>query len=154
MEDGLSTFGKDSRFSNFLKLNNENLDTFRNYDVGTQQGILDSFQQFQGTQQPQGLNWMGQGGIIDTGAKGLQALSGLANALLGYKQYGLAKDQFAAEKGFANRNLQNQAQMYNQGLMNSANVGLALAGSTMSPEQRQAYLQSVEKQQLSTAPVV
>ena len=97
--------------------------------------------------------WFGQGGYLDMGSQGLAALSGLANAYTGYKGLKLAEDQFAAEKGFANRNLANQAQQYNTGLMNSANVGLALAGSSLTPEQKQAYLQSVEKQQLSTAPV-
>ena len=119
--------------------------------INTQTGFGEGSIVNQSTDQSPG--WFGQGGYLDMGAKGLQAVSGLANALLGYKNYQLAQDQFAAEKGFANRNLQNQANIYNQGLMNSANVGLALAGSSMTPEQKAAYLKSVESKQLSTAPV-
>ena len=36
---------------------------------------------------------------LKAGAQGLQALSGLANAYMGYKNYGLAKDMFGFQKG-------------------------------------------------------
>ena len=44
---------------------------------------------------------------------GIQGLSGLANAYMGYKNYLLAKDQFNYQKGLANRNLANQAKIIN-----------------------------------------
>lgn len=60
---------------------------------------------------------------------GLQALSGLANAFLGYKAYGLAKDQFRYQKGLANRNLANQAKIINNTYDNAAQVAAGMIGS-------------------------
>ena len=61
-------------------------------------------------------------------AGGLQALSGLANAYMGYKNYGLAKDQFNFQKGLANRNLANQAKVINNAYDNAAQVAAGMIG--------------------------
>ena len=61
-------------------------------------------------------------------AGGLEALSGLANAYMGYKNYGLAKDQFNYQKGLANRNLANQAKVINNAYDNAAQVAAGMIG--------------------------
>lgn len=101
---------------------------------------------------PKGLSinetpsWLTQNkDTISAGAEGLKALSGLANAYIGYKNYGLAKDTFNFEKAAANANYINAAKDYNTQLQNASDVGLALAGSSVTPEQRaarQAYTDS------------
>lgn len=75
---------------------------------------------------------------LQTGLQGIQALTGLANAYVGYKGLGLAKDQFNFQKSAANRDIANQAKLINESRLNSGNVGLALAGNTMSEGQKQA----------------
>lgn len=47
---------------------------------------------------------------------GVQALTGVANAYLGYKNYGLAKDQLAENQKQFNLNFNNQAQLTNNQL--------------------------------------
>ena len=59
---------------------------------------------------------------------GIQGLSGLANAYMGYKNYGLAKDQFNFQKGLANRNLANQAKVINNAYDNAAQVAAGMIG--------------------------
>ncbi len=54
------------------------------------------------------MGWFGQGGYLQTGAQGLQALGGLAQAYLGFEGLGLAKDQFKFNKNLATTNLNNQ----------------------------------------------
>ena len=61
-------------------------------------------------------------------AGGLQALSGLANAYIGYKNYGLAKDIFNYQQGLANRNLANQAKVINNTYNNAAQVAAGMIG--------------------------
>lgn len=82
--------------------------------------------------------WFGQGGYLQTGAQVANALSGLAGAYTGLKGLGLAEDQFAYEKGLANANLANQADLINEQRLNATNVGLSLAGNTMTDAQREA----------------
>ena len=77
-------------------------------------------------------------GALQTGLQGVQALSGLASAYTGYKGLGLAEDQFEFQKDLANTNLANQASLVNENRLNSANVGLSLAGTTMNDTQKQA----------------
>ena len=60
---------------------------------------------------------------------GIQGLSGLANAYMGYKNYLLAKDQFNYQKGLANRNLANQAKVINNAYDNAAQVAAGMIGS-------------------------
>jgi len=78
------------------------------------------------------------GSNLQTGLAGIQAASGLLNAYTGLQGLGLAKDQFGFQKAAANRNIANQAALLNEQRANAGNVGLALAGSTMSAAQKQA----------------
>jgi len=100
------------------------------------------------TPQNGGMNW-DMGDI----AKGVEAASGLANAYLGYKNYGLAKDQFGFTKAMANRNIANQASEYNTGLQNAGEVGMSLAGNTMDPNARAARQAQLDAQKISGAPI-
>lgn len=50
----------------------------------------------------------------------LGGISGLANAFTGFKQLGLAKDQFSWQKDVFNTNLLNQANLINQQLERKA----------------------------------
>ena len=85
-------------------------------------------------------NTMNTGGGFNAGTalQGVQALSGLASAYTGLKGLGLAEDQFGFQKDTVNRNIANQAALINENRMKSADVGLALAGSTMSDAQKTA----------------
>lgn len=90
-----------------------------------------------GNQYNQGLATRGNGlNGLSTGLQGIQALSGLASAYTGLKGLGLAKDQFAFTKDSANRDVANQAKLINESRMNAGNVGLALAGGTMTDAQK------------------
>lgn len=62
------------------------------------------------------------------GLAGMQALSGLANAFLGYKNYKLAKKQFGFEKDVMNRNIANQAKVINNTYDNAAQVAAGMIG--------------------------
>lgn len=59
---------------------------------------------------------------------GIQGLSGLANAYMGYQNYQLAKDQFNYQKGLANRNLANQAKIINNTYDTAAQVAAGMIG--------------------------
>lgn len=71
-----------------------------------------------------GMTWQ-QG--LGYGLAGLQALSGLANAFLGYKNYKLAKQQFGFEKAAMNRNIANQAKVINNAYDNAAQVAAGMS---------------------------
>lgn len=89
--------------------------------------------------------YKGTMGAWNTGANVLGAVSGVAQAYLAYKNYELSKEKFSAEKAAMNANYTSQAMGYNTGLQNSSEVGLALGGSVMSPQQiaeRKAYTNS------------
>ena len=59
---------------------------------------------------------------------GVQGLSGLANAYMGYKNYQLAQEQFKFQKGLARRNLANQAKIINNTYDNAAQVAAGMIG--------------------------
>ena len=59
---------------------------------------------------------------------GIQGLSGLANAYMGYKNYQLAQEQFKFQKGLARRNLANQAKIINSTYDNAAQVAAGMIG--------------------------
>ena len=92
------------------------------------------------------------GGLASIGAIGstAQGLAGLANAYLGYKNYRLAKDQFGYEKALGNANLYNQGTLVNTQLDKGAEVGNALAGSTMTDAQKQANLDLAASRHVKT----
>jgi len=101
---------------------------------------------YTGAMDNQPTDWSG---MADTGLKGVQALSGLANAYMGYKNYGLAKDKFGFEKAAANRAIENQASEYNTGIQNAGEVGMSLAGNTMDPNARAARQAQLDTQKIS-----
>lgn len=102
-----------------------------------------------GLDESSGTKWLGSDGALAGIASGVTAASGLANAYLGYKNYNLAQDQFKYQKDLGNRNLINQASSYNTNLQNSADVGMSLAGATMSAADRDAYNAKIAGQKLS-----
>jgi hypothetical protein len=65
---------------------------------------------------------------LGTVFSGLNALSGLANAYLGFKNYSLAKKQFGFEKAAINRNIANQAKIINNTYDNAAQVAAGMIG--------------------------
>ena len=82
-------------------------------------------------------------------ASGLGAAGDLWNAYNAYKGMKLSKDKFNFEKQLANANYTNQAKSYNEELGRSADVGLALAGSSMTPEQKAAYQAKINTQKVA-----
>lgn len=78
-------------------------------------------------QSQSGFGWNNK--TLGTVFGGVQALAGLANAYLGYKNYQLAKQQFGFQKGLANRNLANQAKIINNAYDNAAQVAAGMVGS-------------------------
>lgn len=91
------------------------------------------------TNQPK-MNTFGGGstGLFGSVGGALQGLGALANAYTGYKNYQFAKDQFGFEKALAQTNLANQADLINEQRSKASDVGLALAGSSMSDADKQA----------------
>jgi len=77
---------------------------------------------------------------LQAGASVIGATAGIANAYLGFKNYGLAKKQYAFQKKITNRNLANQALLINEQLDRRARVGNALAGNTLTAEEKAARL--------------
>lgn len=65
---------------------------------------------------------------LKLGFQGLQALSGLANAYTGFKNFQLAQDAFNYQKAYANRNLANQAKIINNTYDNAAQVAAGMLG--------------------------
>lgn len=122
-----------------------------NYTYGTQQNTqvganIPSFMK-SGANIPQanntGTSWWGKDGYLGTAGNVLGGVGSLAQAYMANKALGLAKDQFAFEKGLAQTNLANQADLTNEQRMNRGEVGLALAGNTMDATQKQAYLDNI-----------
>lgn len=95
----------------------------------------------------------GTSGLASIGAIGsaVQGLAGLANAYTGYKNYQLAQDQFESEKAYAGANLYNQGTLVNNQIKNAAEVGQALAGNTMTADQRAAGLAGLANKYVKTA---
>ena len=103
------------------------------YDFASRGGVGNSLNfDFNADQFMQGLNVPSDGMTwqqgLGYGLAGLQALSGLANAFLGYKNYKLAKKQFGFEKAAINRNIANQAKIINNAYDNAAQVAAGMIG--------------------------
>lgn len=64
-----------------------------------------------------GMNFLGEGGMLDFGLQGLQTIAGIVNA---NKVNKLARDQFNFQKGVANTNLNNTISSYNTRLADRA----------------------------------
>ena len=83
-------------------------------------------------------------GLANKAYKTGNVLSGLINAYIGLKSLGLAKKEFNFNKNLALTNLANQADLINEQRLKSAKVGLALAGNTLTPDEKQSYLNNVK----------
>ena len=79
-------------------------------------------------------------------------LSGV-QAYLGWENLGLAEDQFAFEKAAANRNIANQGKQVNNAYENASNVGLALGGGAMTPEQIAAEKAALRNRYVDTSTI-
>lgn len=102
-----------------------------------------------GTEPNGGLANMFNSGTLDLGLKGLGALGNVWQARTAAQGLDLAKDKFNWEKGLAAANYGNQAKSYNEELARKADVGLALGGNAVSPEQRASTLANVEANKIS-----
>ena len=96
-------------------------------------------------------SWFGKDGYLANGAQIADALSGLAGAYTGYKNYQLAQDQFDAEQKYAAANLYNQGTLVNNQIENAAKVGQSLAGDTMTADQKAAQLTGLASKYVKTA---
>jgi hypothetical protein len=108
---------------------------------------------YNGTPTDTGTSMFGKDGIVGGVAAGVSAAAGLANGYLGYKNYGLAKDKFGFEKAATNRNIANQASQYNTELQNRGEVGIGLAGNSMSSDQVAARNAQLASQKISGAAI-
>ena len=126
-------------FNNELSqgLSNFNFDSPTPTFANTPQGQQGLYNHLYGTstdgsslvqQQPTSSGFGFNTGTLGAVAGGVQALSGLANAFMGYKNYQMAKDQFGFQKGLANRNLFNQAKTINNTYNNAAQVAAGMVG--------------------------
>ena len=134
------------------------------YDPGLAAGSMDLFGGAQGMTDNQLLTDLnsdmatisgyGQGGFAG-GLSGIGdimgGLSGLAGAYVGYKQLGLAEDQFDFTKDITNRNLFNQAQITNATMRDRQNARIGSAGTANAPYQ--ASNKYMARNQVSGSPV-
>lgn len=94
----------------------------------------------------------GLGGLAGIGqiAGGLGALG---SAWTGYKALGLAEDQFGFEKAATNRNIANQGLLANNAITNANEVGLALGGGAMTPDQIAASKAATQAKLVDTSAI-
>jgi hypothetical protein len=128
------------------------------FEAANPNAVLDANGNWSGLSTTNNGEWSGSLGASSglTGsslAQGAQALAGLGQAYVGYKNYGLAKDMFNFQKDATNRNIANQASEYNTGIQNAGDVGMSLAGATMDANARAAYQAKLDSRKISTAPV-
>lgn len=69
-------------------------------------------------------DWLSDGNL-KTAAVGIQGLQALGNMYMGYKGLDLAKDQFAFQKGLAEKNMANSIKNYNTELAHKAKMRYA-----------------------------
>jgi len=72
-----------------------------------------------------GIDW----GSLQGWGQLLGGLGEIGSAYMGYKNYGLAKDQFKFNKQFANRNIANQATVVNEQLAHKRGARIASGGA-------------------------
>lgn len=92
-------------------------------------------------------------GYLSAGADVLQGLGALGSAYTGWQNYGLAKEQFGFEKAATNRNIANQGKQINNAYQNASEVGLALGGGAMTPEQIAAERAAVQNRLVDTSAI-
>ena len=123
---GFSGRGAPSQFSmGSVPQDRQGLLNYRLYG-GTPIGVASDY--FQMGDNNAGAGFGFNTGTIGALSGGLQALSGLASAYMGHKNYQMAKDQFGFQKGLANRNLTNQAKTINNAYNNAAQVAAGMVG--------------------------
>jgi hypothetical protein len=136
--------------------------TQASFEAANPNAVLDANGNWSGLSTTNNGEWVGSvatpsagfGGITGSGlAQGAQALAGLGQAYVGYKNYGLAKDMFNTQKATTNRNIANQASEYNTGIQNAGDVGMSLAGATMDDNSRAAYQAKLDSRKISGAAV-
>ena len=71
---------------------------------------------------------------------GMQGLGTLANAYLGYRNYGLAKKQFGFERNAFNKNIANQAALVNRQIDASANIAASMSTPPNATEAERAAI--------------
>jgi len=160
---GLGLFGfgdNNTDFGQFLGSQGLDQAAFVKLTPGEQAGVNQSFTNLKNTGGLQstvneGYGAQGAGGGFGLGdALGVaQGLGALGSAYTAYKGLGLAEDQFGFEKALANRNLANQGQLINTQLQNAADVGLALGGGAMTPEQIAASKAATAKKFVDTSKI-
>jgi len=104
---------------------------------------MDYFNSGSAVSAPSGINFSAFGGTNPSGMQqqsaftgGVNALAGLGNLALGYKQYGLAKDDLAFQKEQANINNQNQMTTLNNLMAAQAdNRRIATGGASPTGEE-------------------
>lgn len=77
-------------------------------------------------------------GGLQTGIGAVQALGGLYGLYQGKKALDLEKEKFGFQKQATAADFASKAKSYNEELNRSGDVGLAIAGSSMTPEQKAA----------------
>ena len=90
---------------------------------------------------------------IGAGAQVFNAAAAGMNAYTGIKSLGLAKDEFGFKVAATNRDVANQGKLVNNDIINSNNVGLMLAGNTLSPEQQAASKAAAQSRQVNTSKI-
>jgi hypothetical protein len=97
----------------------------------------------------------GLSGLANIGMAGIQGWTGLQQANLAKKQLNLAKQQFAYQKGLANRNLANQASIINTGYDNAAQVAAGMTGSfgKVTPGTVTQYMSDAQKKHVDGSPI-
>lgn len=79
--------------------------------------------------QPEGfLSNTDWGGVLGAGAGILQGIAGLRQAQIAEEQLDLANKQFGFQRGLANRNIANQAQMINNQYDSAAQIAAGMIG--------------------------
>ena len=99
---------------------------------------------------PNGPGWFGSGGYLSTAGQAIGGLGSLLSGYAGIKALGLAEDKFDFEKGLGLANLYNAGTLANEDRMNRAETGLALAGNTLTDEQKAARIADVTKNNVRT----
>ena len=94
-------------------------------------------------------------GLANIGLGIGQSFLGLQNYRLAKKQLGLAREQFAFEKGLANRNIANQAKLINTQYDNAAQVAAGMMGSGGMTNQAivDRYAQKAKEQYVDASPI-
>lgn len=98
-----------------------------------------------------GSSWFGKDGYLGMGAQLVSAGSSVMNAITGARALKLSEKEFEHEKGLAAANLYNSGTLANTALEKSTLVGSALAGDSLTADQKQAALDKTRSGFVKTA---